>query len=129
MKSVITINTTEDFFYKEYFTLLNPILGVNKLSPQEIELFAELCKLNHKYSSIPLEERNLIIFNTINYKKIIIALNYKRQQFDNLMLSLKKKKFIIVDKETGNKKLNQVFTINPVDNKTLTFNFKINDSN
>lgn len=59
----IKIKTQENNYFLKLLTLLHNIPPLNKLRPKELELYAHLLTVNHKYRNIPFKERNTLIFN------------------------------------------------------------------
>jgi hypothetical protein len=62
--------TEKDYFHKLLLIIYN-IPPFTRLRPRELELYANLLSVNHKYRNIPFKERNKVIFS--NEEKIIIA--------------------------------------------------------
>jgi hypothetical protein len=59
----IRIKTQEDTYFLKLLSILNNIPPFNKLRPKELELYAQLLTLNHKYRNVPFQERNTLIFS------------------------------------------------------------------
>ena len=83
---------------EDRYIFLIKVLGLfveeyTALSKREIDVLAELYKLNHKYSSTPEEDRGKLIFHADN--KVIIAnkLNITTFNLHNIISSLTKKGF------------------------------------
>lgn len=113
----IKINTDRDKVYKQYLSLLNPVLGPNKLDPTEMEILSNILYIDWLYKHLSKEQRDKIIFNTVTKTKIASLLNISKGQFNNNMLRLRRKKFI--------SKTSLLFKIEEVDNK-LNINYTLN---
>lgn len=59
----IKIKTRDDTYFLKLVSILSNISPLNKLRPKELELYAHLLTVNHKYRNIPFKERNTLIFN------------------------------------------------------------------
>jgi hypothetical protein len=59
----IRIKTREDTYFLKLLLILSNIPPFNRLRPKELELYAHLLSVNHKYRNIPFAERNKLIFN------------------------------------------------------------------
>ena len=90
----IRIKTQESTYFLKLMLILHNIPPFNKLKPQELELYAHLLKVNHKYRNIPFKERNTLIFNYDT--KVVIAndMGIKVSGVHNLLSVLRKYKII-----------------------------------
>ena len=85
----IRIKVNEDTYYIKLLYILNKIPPFNKLRPQELELYAHLLTVNHKYRSIPFKERNKLIFNYDTRLDISNKMGIKLTGVYNIMSILK----------------------------------------
>jgi hypothetical protein len=58
----IRIKVQEETYFIKLLSILNNIPPFDKLRPKELELYAHLLTVNHRYRNIPLPERNKLIF-------------------------------------------------------------------
>lgn len=112
----IKINTDRDKVYKQYLSLLNPVLGPNKLDPTEIEVLSNILYIDWLYKHLSKEQRDKIIFNPVTKAKITTLLGISKAQFNNNMLRLRRKKFIT--------KKSLILKVEEIDNK-LTINYTL----
>ena len=88
---LIPIPSDENKIYRQILGVLNFILNI---TPQEIEVLAEIIKLNHEYSALPEDKRAKFILSTDMRKEIRTALEIEEKQFNSLIARLKKKTFM-----------------------------------
>jgi hypothetical protein len=88
--------------------ILNNLPPFNKLRPKELELYAHLLNVNHKYRSIPFKERNTLIFNYDT--KIVIAdsMGIKLSGVYNILSNLRTLKILESDSLIPKYVLNKV---------------------
>ena len=123
MHKVINIPSNEAMFYTQYLTIMNPLFGANALRGQEIGVLSLMYKLLDDMQG-SWEQKNMALFNIANIRRMIMTVNISRAGWDNIMYSLRKKKFIIKDEE-GISSVNQVFI---PETKSVMLNFIINDN-
>jgi hypothetical protein len=75
--------------------ILNNIPPFNKLRPKELELYAHLLSVNHKYRNIPFKERNKLIFNYDTKIEIASEMGIKLSGVYNILSNLRLFKIII----------------------------------
>lgn len=95
MIKTIPIKTTRINFFREYLTLLLPILERKvfntKISKKEIDVLAALLYYNNEYKGIPEDLRWKLVFDQETKVKIRTHLKMDRASFDNYLSSLRKK--------------------------------------
>jgi hypothetical protein len=111
----IKIKTQEDNYFLKLMMILNNIPPFDKLRPKELELYAHLLTVNHKYRNIPFQERQLLIFNYETKITIANKMGIKLAGVYNILSSLKLQKII------GNDSLVPKYILNKA--KELTFIF------
>jgi hypothetical protein len=88
---LIPIPSDDNKIYRQILGVLNFILNI---TPQEIDVLAEIIKLNHEYSALPEDKRAKFILSTDMRKETRSALDIEEKQFNSLIARLKKKKFM-----------------------------------
>jgi hypothetical protein len=97
---IIQVPSKKDIIYKQYLTLLNPILGKNKLTSTEIEVFSRLLLIKSMYSNLNIEVLKTLIFHADTKKRIRQSILedskiiLSEASFNNIIYSLRKKNFI-----------------------------------
>lgn len=98
---VINIPTDKSKIFKQYLNIVNPILGKKKLTSTEIEVFSKLLLIKYLYSNLDEETIQTICFHSDTKKKIRESIKEESNivlseaSFNNVILSLRKKEFII----------------------------------
>jgi len=105
----------EDYFLKLVY-LLRTIPPFNDLTRKELDLYAYFLYYNDKYKTIPLRDRNKLIFNHDIRKTIAKKMGINMARVYNIVALLKKKGII------GDGELNPRYVISKVD--YLAFIFK-----
>lgn len=122
MDKVINIPTNSHIFYTQYLTILNPILGVNKLRPKELELLGKFIEL---YSllpqSAPHDMKCISIFTSQSVKQILLQLGISRSNYDSILKSLITKGLIISTNKVKTLRQDVILRLEP-DTKII-FNF------
>ena len=90
MEIKIRIKTREDKYFLKLLLILNNIPPFNKLRPKELELYAHLLSVNHKYRNIPFKERNKLIFNYDTRIEISNKMGIKLSGVYNILSHLRK---------------------------------------
>jgi len=85
----IKIKTQEESFFLKLMLILNNIPPFNKLRRRELELYAYLLKVNHRYRNVPFKERNKLIFNYDTKIEISQSLGIKLSRVYNLLSNLR----------------------------------------
>jgi hypothetical protein len=85
----IKLKVTEDTYFIKLLLILDNIPPFNKLRPKELEMYANLLMLNHKYRSIPFKERNTLIFSYDNKIQIADLMDIKLSGVYNLLSTLR----------------------------------------
>lgn len=120
---IIQVPSKKDIIYKQYLTLLNPILGKNKLTSTEIEVFSRLLLIKSTYTDLSTEVLKTLIFHADTKKRIREAILEESKiilseaSFNNIIYSLRKKNFI-KDNEI-------VFNVPAIDNSSIEIIFKL----
>lgn len=91
---VIEINTDTRKFFKQYLTIIKPLL-VPRISNGELNVLAELLYLNHKYRTVDVKVRGKLIFDYDNKIDIVNNLNTSLSTVNNAISSLRKSGYII----------------------------------
>lgn len=86
----IRIKTNDDTYFLKLLSILNNIPPFNKLRPKELELYANLLSVNHKYRNIPFKERNQLIFNYDTKMEISNKMGFKLSGVYNILTRLRK---------------------------------------
>lgn len=110
--------TEEDYFLKLVY-LLRAIPPFDSLTGRELQVYAYFLYYNDKYKTIPLKDRNKLIFNRSVRGDIAKKMHLKRSRIYNIVTLLKKKGII------GDGELNPRYVINKTD--YLAFIFKERD--
>lgn len=93
------ITTTEEQIFEQYLTLINPILGNNKMKPIELQVLAKLLYIDYKYRHLSQADRNTILFAKETKIKIRLSLlNMSEASFNNIMMKLRQKKLVTKEK-------------------------------
>jgi|WetSurSiteA1Bulk_404760.scaffolds.fasta_scaffold43410_2 hypothetical protein len=90
----IRIKTQESTYFLKLMMILNNIPPFNKLRPKELELYAHLLSVNHKYRNIPFKERNKLIFNYDTKIDIANLMGVKLSGVYNILSNLRLLKII-----------------------------------
>lgn len=90
----IRIKTQEDTYFLKLMFILSNIPPFNKLRPKELELYAHLLTVNHKYRNIPFKERNKLIFNYDIKTEIAGKMGVKLSGVYNILSNLRVLKII-----------------------------------
>ncbi len=92
---VINISTNKEKVYKQYLSILNPVLTNRKLTTIEIEVLAKLLYINDLYSKYTKAERDKILFHRDTKEKIRLSIdNLSKFSYNNVLTSLRKKQLI-----------------------------------
>jgi len=81
---------SEDTYFVKLLSILDNIPPFNKVRPKELELYACLLSVNHKYRNIPFKERNELIFSYDAKIGIASKMGVKLSGVYNMLSSLKK---------------------------------------
>ena len=90
----IRVKTQEDNYFLKLLLILNNIPPFNHLRPQELELYAHLLTVNHKYRNIPFKERNRLIFTSDTKIDIASKMGVKIAGVYNILSTLRSQKII-----------------------------------
>jgi len=90
----IKIKTQEKTYFLKLMLILNNIPPFNKLRRQELELYAHLLRVNHKYRNVPFKERNTLIFNYDTKVEISSEMGIKLWGVYDILSRLRKSKLI-----------------------------------
>jgi hypothetical protein len=58
----IEINNTRDKIIEQYYTLVNPLLGKDKLGPVEIKVLSKMALIYNTYQHLGDDAANLLLF-------------------------------------------------------------------
>lgn len=117
---IITINTDTRKFFKQYLSIIRPLL-VPRLSDGELNIIAELLYFNHLYRDIAPSKRGKLVFDYDNKISILDNLDTSMSTLDNTLTSLRKKGYI------KGKRFRQDLLIDPKDTFKLGFVFNMKD--
>jgi len=87
----------EDYFDK-LVSLFSNIPPFSKLRPKGLELYAKLLQYNHRWSRLPFNERNTLIFSTDYKEEMAKTMGIELSGVYNLMKELKQAGIIEKDK-------------------------------
>lgn len=119
---IINIPSNKDIIFKQYLNLINPILGVNKLTSTEIEVFSRFLLIKTMYFHLEPEVLKTLLFNAETKKRIRESIKQdsniivSEASFNNILSTLRKKNFI-----KGNEVIHNP-PVNKEGNITVTFN-------
>jgi len=88
---LIPIPSDDNKIYRQILGVLN---FITRLTDQEIDVLAEIIKLNHEYSALPEDKRARFILSTDMRKDMRNVLDIEEKQFNSLISRLKKKSFM-----------------------------------
>jgi len=88
---LIPIPSNDNKIYRQILAVLNFITG---LTGQELDVLAEIIKLNHEYIALPSDKRAKFILSTEIRKEMREVLQIEEKTFNGLIARLKKKKFM-----------------------------------
>lgn len=97
---IIPIKTSKDKILEQYLTLINPILGDNKLTNIEIKVLAKLLEVKAMYSRLGKELCDRLVFHEDTKRKIREVIGeelkvvYSVSSMNNVISSLRKKGII-----------------------------------
>ena len=87
----IPIPSNDAKIYRQILAVLNFISGLTK---QELDVLAEIIKLNHEYVALPPDRRAKFILSTEIRKEMRELLKIEEKPFNGLIARLKKKTFM-----------------------------------
>jgi hypothetical protein len=85
----IRVKVQENTYFIKLLLILSNIPPFNKLRPKELELYAHLLEVNHKYRNIPFKERNRLIFSYDTRIEISDKMGIKLNGVYNILSNLK----------------------------------------
>jgi hypothetical protein len=88
---LIPIPSDDNKIYRQILGVLN---FITRLTDQEIDVLAEIIKLNHEYAALPEDKRARFILSTDMRKEMRNLLSIEEKQFNSLIARLKKKPFM-----------------------------------
>jgi|JI10StandDraft_1071094.scaffolds.fasta_scaffold141043_6 hypothetical protein len=100
MDAIFQIPTTEETLHYAYLLSLNSYIGLlddknkymsNHLTPRELDVLAEIMKLNEKYSSVELAYRAKLIHSSDSKKTIRETLELDYANFNNVLTRVAQK--------------------------------------
>lgn len=104
----VTLPVTKDNKFRGIVEILGCINPFIKLRSRERDVLAELYKLNFRYSHIPSDERNQMIFNKSARKVVAENLGISVDSVYNITMSLRKKGILTEDGFTPKYLVNNV---------------------
>jgi hypothetical protein len=96
----IEISNTRDKIIEQYYTLVNPFLGKNRLGPVEIKVLSKMALIYNTYQHLGEEAANLLLFHTQSRKQIREAVAkdlmsaFSRNSHEAILSRLRKKGLI-----------------------------------
>ena len=124
-QKIYKLNSTTDdaLVYKQYLTFINPLQKENKLTSQEIDVFAAILYYNNEYSDALEKYRSKLIFSSDTKKLIREMVGINSNSFNTIISKLKSKG--VLDKDRN---INPNFSIDPRNGLLIGIQFNINDS-
>lgn len=98
---IIPIKTSRDKILEQYLTLINPILGTNRLTNIEIKVLSKLLQAKFTYEKLGKDLCNKLVFHEETKKQIRQVISeeiksvYSVSSMNNAILSLRKKGLIV----------------------------------
>ena len=87
----ITLTTTKEKRFRTLLEIYSVVSPYSKLRPREKDVLAVLYELNYKYSHLPIEQRELLIFHKSSRKQVAEASGMTIVVFYNIVKDLTKK--------------------------------------
>lgn len=87
----VNIKVSEKDYFIKLITLIHNFPPFSKLNKKQLLLYSILLEYNDKHKTIPLRERNKLIFSYAVRQEIAARLGYKVNRIYNLMKGLRDK--------------------------------------
>lgn len=114
----IKIPTAKDKRFRWFIEILDCIKPFRELRPREKDVLAELYRVNSENLTIPIEQRNKIVFHVDTRKQIAENIGISMDSVYNIMTALRKKGILT---ESG---FNDKFIVGDTD--IISFRFIVN---
>jgi hypothetical protein len=111
----VRIGVQESTYFIKLLLIFSNIPPFNKVRPKELELYAHLLEINHRYRNIPFKERNRLIFSYETKVELSDKMGMKMNGIYNILSNLKLAKVI------GDSALLPKYTFNKVNELTFIF--------
>lgn len=104
MKREINITNSKSKVIEQYYTLVNPLLGKNKLGPVEIKVISKMALVYNTYNHLGDIPANILLFSRQSGKDIRKAVSeelgttFNHNSYGNILSRLRKKGVITFDK-------------------------------
>lgn len=123
MNKVISINTKDSKFYRQYLEVISSIRPISQLTNRERDVLSELLKMNNKLKGISEVNKSKIIFDYDSKMEMISNLgDMSYYSFNNALAKLKKVGLVSRDN-----KLKESVLIYPDKEESITFKFNIDE--
>lgn len=93
----IRVKTQEDNYFIKLISILHNIPPFDALRPKELQLYAHLLTVNHRYRNIPFVERNRLIFSYETKIEIASKMGIKLVGVYGILSTLRSRKMIEKD--------------------------------
>lgn len=121
MNKVISINTKDSKFYRQYLEVISSIRPISQLTNRERDVLSELLKMNNKLKGISEANKSKIIFDYDSKMEMINNLgDMSYYSFNNALAKLKKVGLVSRDN-----KLKESILLYPGKEESVTFKFII----
>jgi hypothetical protein len=126
--NVVKINSNEELIYEQYFSLVNPLFGKNKLSKTEIKVLSKFYQVYFRYHHLGEKIVKDLLFHSETRLRIRQAVGrdlnttFSKYSMNNTVYWLRRKGFI----SKGNELVHRI----PMKSKTIDVNirFKLVDN-
>jgi hypothetical protein len=85
-KKILSLPTNDKKIYRQILAFMNFIL---QISNQQLDVLAEIIRLNNEYEALPLEKRAKFILSTDMRKEMRETLGIEEKQFNGIIFKLK----------------------------------------
>lgn len=120
MERVIPISTNTEKFFRQYLTIMRPLLQPH-LSNGELNVLAGLLAINNDYKGIKDDIKDKLLLDYDNKIRIIESLGINMQVLNNALMNLRKKNYLI-----GNR-IKDSLIVYPDKNNQITYKLTLTD--
>lgn len=120
MERVIPISTNTEKFFRQYLTIMRPLLQPH-LSNGELNVLAGLLAINNDYKGIKDDIKDKLLLDYDNKIRIIENLGINMQVLNNALMNLRKKNYLI-----GNR-IKDSLIVYPDKNNQITYKLTLTD--
>lgn len=124
---IYKIDTNEELVYEQYFTLVNPLFGKNKLSKTEIKVLSKFYQVYFRYKHLGDKLVNELLFHQETRLRIRQSVGrdlnteFSKYSMNNIVYWLKRKGFI--------SKKNELVHVIPMKNNIIDINLRFKVKN